>query len=410
MTTLQQWLAIVGKIHGKDIDMGLERVKTVAEKMNLLHWGCPVILVGGTNGKGSTTSLLETIYVQAGYKTGCVTSPDLLRYNERIRVNGVEASDEIICEAFAAIETQRDAITITFFEFNVLAALYIFKQQPLDVLILEIGMGGRLDACNIIEPDLSIITTIALDHMDYLGDTREKIAVEKAGILRNNKPAVIGELNPPSTLLDYIRTHNLDAVFNKQDFNWIEHETDWQWQSNNTHYTQLPKPKILLQNASTVLAAIEKLQAKLPVTLDAIKQALKIIAIPGRFEIHNSFGKTIIFDVAHNPESCGALAYNLKKHYPNTRFSAVFSMLKGKDIMDSLNQLKPLISEWHIAALPHERGLDLSSLEEVFKKQDLKKYRCYSSIETAYESALKTSDNIVIFGSFVTVASIKRVI
>lgn len=406
--TLQEWLNAVGKIHSKEIDMGLDRVQAVAEKMDLLHWDCPVILVAGTNGKGSTTTFLETVYSQAGYQTGCVTSPDLLRYNERIRINREEARDEMICEAFADIEKQRGPITISFFEINILAALYIFKRYKLDVLILEIGMGGRLDACNIVEPDLSIITTISLDHMEFLGDTREKIALEKAGILRRNKPAVIGELSPPITLLDYIKEHDVPAVFIKQDFDWKEQKDDWEWKSKQSHYTHLPKPNILLQNASTALAAIEQLQTRLPVTLELIKQALKIVFIHGRFEVHQQIAKTIIFDVAHNPESCEALAYNLSKHYPGARFSAVFSMLKGKDILDSLTPMNPLIADWHIAPLQHERGSDLASLEQAFQKQAIKNYQTYATIEEAYDAASRHPNPTVIFGSFVTVANIKR--
>lgn len=407
MKTLQEWLNFVGKIHGKEIDMGLERVSAVAKKMNLLEWHCPIILVAGTNGKGSTTSLLETIYVQAGYRVGCVTSPDLLHYNERIRINQQEATDAMICEAFAAIEAQREAVTITFFEINVLTALYIFKKTELDLLVLEIGMGGRLDACNILEPDLSVITTISLDHMEYLGDTREKIALEKAGILRKNKPAVIGELSPPKTLIDYIQTHHVPAACINKDFSWIEHEADWEWRSAKTHYTHLPKPNILLQNATTALAAIERLDTKLPVTLSAIKKGLESVFIPGRFEVHEDAGKTIIFDVAHNPESCEALAYNLKKHFPSIKFSAVFSMLKNKDISASISPLEPLIDHWHIAGLQHERGLDAVSLEQFFKTQHLKNYTIYESIEEAFETAMKDSDAVVVFGSFVTVAAIK---
>ena len=218
MKSLNDWLESVGNIHSKAIDMGLERVSTVAKQMGLTSFKCPVITVAGTNGKGSVVTVLEHTYHMAGYQTGSLTSPDLLYYNERVKINAKPVSDEALCHAFAAIEAQRGDTTLTFFEFNVLVALYCFQQQSLDVIILEVGMGGRLDATNIINTDLAVITSIGLDHMEFLGDTREVIALEKAGICRQGKPAVIGDLDPPQSLLNHLNDNNIKSSIINQDF------------------------------------------------------------------------------------------------------------------------------------------------------------------------------------------------
>lgn len=406
MKTLQEWLKTAGNIHAKKIDLGLDRVQAVAKKMDLLNWHCPVITVGGTNGKGSTVTLLETLYHTAGYKTGALTSPDLLRYNERIRINRVEATDNAICQAFTAVEEARGKITLSFFEFNLLVALVLFKAADLDVIMLEVGLGGRLDACNIINPDLAVITSIALDHMEFLGNTREAIATEKAGIFRQGKPAIIGELSPPKTLINAAETLSVKASYINKDFNHSASDQHWSWASKSTRYLHLPKPKILYQNAATALAAAEALQEQLPIKKAAIQKALETTALPGRFEVIHHQKKYFIFDVAHNPAACEVLAKNLKKHFDKVEFTAVFSMLSSKEILPCIQHMKPFIGDWHVAELKHERATSLDALKAA--THNLHRLHVHKTIENAAEEASKTANHLLIFGSFVTVANIKR--
>lgn len=408
MKSLTEWLNTVGSTHNKVIDMGLERTHAVAEKMQLLHWDATIITVAGTNGKGSTVSLLEKIYGEAGFQVGALTSPDLMRYNERVKINGEEASDQMLCQAFAEVEKARGSITLTFFEFNVLVALYLFKQKTLDIILLEVGMGGRLDATNVIDPNLAIITSIGLDHMEFLGDNREAIAREKAGILRNNIPAVIADLNPPKSLQQIITEKQVKAKFILRDFNFADNNNSWSWQSSDTKHETLPKPALLLQNCASALMAIELLQADLPVLTAAIRTALQQISLPGRFEKIELAGKTVIFDVAHNVDSCRALKMNCQQHLSTQNISAVFSILKNKDISGCLEAVKDQFNEWHIAPLEHERGCDAMTLESHFKKANIKNYKLHNNIEAAFKQALQSNANtIVVFGSFVTVAKVK---
>src|SRR3990167_5369527 len=252
-STLSEWLAFISSIHTTEMDLSLERVTQVAERLSLLSPSCPVIMVGGTNGKGSTVRGLESIYTEAGYKVGVFTSPFLFRFNEQIRIQEQEAKDDEICSAFAEINESRGAITLTPFEFHTLAALAIFKRHNLDLWVLEVGLGGRLDAVNIIGADVAIVTTVAIDHTDYLGDDREDIGWEKAGIFQANKPAICGDFNPPNALIAYAKKIGAQSFYQGTDFRYVEGTSNWSWQWQDKIYNDLPLAMLATQNMSTVL-------------------------------------------------------------------------------------------------------------------------------------------------------------
>src|SRR3989338_10167387 len=285
LNTLEDWLGYLYTLHNKEIDLGLGRVKEVARRLDLLTSNCPTIIVGGTNGKGSTVKGLEAIYQKANYRVCAFTTPFLMKHNEQVRVCGQLANDSEFCSAFEKINQARGDITLTIFEFNTLAVLLIFKNNSLDVLILEVGLGGRLDAVNIIDADVSIVTSIALDHTDRLGDTREKIAFEKAGIFRSNQPAICGDTDPPNSLVDYANQLNAPLYCQNNHFTYYETGNHWTWQFGTTNYRNLPLTSLYLQNMSTALAAITLLQSILPVDENSIRSGLNDVALIGRCEV-----------------------------------------------------------------------------------------------------------------------------
>ena len=292
---INQWVLWVGSLHGKEMDLSLERVQAAAMKLNLLDPKPPIITVAGTNGKGSCVRGLEAIYRQAGYKTGAFTSPQLLRINELIRINGLEIDDNSLCKAFEKIAPICNEVPLTLFEFNTLAAFIIFNEAELDVWILEVGLGGRYDAVNVMDADLAIIASIDLDHMEWLGDTREKIALEKAGIFRSGKPAVCGDFNPPHTLLEYAHQNQVPLYCQNKDFLFNKNQSGWSWSYQDKVLRDLPLPQLALQNMSTVLMAIALMQERLPVDEHSIRCALQEVQLTGRIQIstwryHDYFG------------------------------------------------------------------------------------------------------------------------
>lgn len=409
LSTVSDWLAYIGKLHPKEMDLGLDRVKKVAERLGVLKPECPVIIVGGTNGKGSTVFGLESIYHAAHYQTGVFSSPFLFVYNEEIRINGIPISDQRLCEAFAKVEAARNEITLTFFEFGTLAALVLFQQQPLDIWILEVGLGGRLDAVNIIDADLAVITSIGIDHVEWLGDTREKIGKEKSGIFRSHHPVVCGDEQPPATIVDAAK--NLQSPFYQRgkDFAYQQTNSTWSFTNNDLHYENLPKNNLLMQNMAVVLQTIHLLQPGLPVTREAIDQGLKNINLPGRIQIIP--GKiTEIFDVSHNPAAIIELAKKLDELSCTGKTRAVFSMLEDKDMESSIRIIKNKIDEWLIAPLQPKRAASTEKLKNSFQNEScMDNMAIFQSIEQAYQQALKVSqsgDRIIIFGSFYTVAEV----
>lgn len=407
-TSLAQWLAWISSIHPKEIALGLERVKEVSQRLAFKRPSCPVIIVGGTNGKGSCVATLEKIYSSQGYRTGVFTSPILFRHNELVRIQGKEVEDHFFCEAYLRIEEARKQSSLTPFEYHTLAALDIFSRHDLDVWILEVGLGGRLDAVNILDADLAIVSSIGIDHVDWLGNTREEIGREKAGIFRSGCPVVCGDFDPPFSLREQAAKLSAPFYCQGQDFTYSLEETCWSWQGNTSAYSHLPFSKLACQNISTVLMGIELLQSRLPVREESVYQGIKMVSLPGRIEIIPG-AITEIRDVAHNPAAMMFLAERLKKISPSGRRRAVFSMLADKDLAGSLKEIKNLIDEWHVAPLAVKRGAGLEILREAFEVEGISGVQFYASVADAYQGARKVAiekDQVLVFGSFHTVAEV----
>lgn len=405
--TLKSWLEWIQTLSPMTIDLSLDRVRTVAERLKFLQSNCPVMTVAGTNGKGSTVAFAEQVYLYQGYRVGIFNSPILFHHNETVRIQGKEVSDEDFCTAFETVEAVREGVLLTPFEFNTLAALEILHRAKLDVWILEVGLGGRLDAVNVVDADVAVITTIGLDHTEYLGDTREKIALEKAGIFRAHHPAVCGDLEPPHSLIDYAKKLSTPLYCSQKDFHFSVTGNHWQWQCQQTLYQQLPLPQLALQNVATSLMSIELLQNKLPVHRDAIVNALTNATLPGRMQIISK-QPTIMLDVAHNPPAATFLAAELATLKPQKKITAIFSMLQDKDILQTILAMKDIVDEWHIAALSTSRACRLEDLQRIFAMAKIVNVHSYSTIEQACQQVIqrvKKNDVVIIFGSFHTVAN-----
>ncbi|QMT32997.1 bifunctional tetrahydrofolate synthase/dihydrofolate synthase [Conchiformibius steedae DSM 2580] len=416
--TLEQWLAHLETAHSKGlIDMGLERIAQVRDAMHL-HPHCPVIAVAGTNGKGSVCAFLSKIYREAGYKTGTLTSPHLLRFNERIAVNCRPVSDSTIVAAFERIEAARGDVSLTYFEFNTLAAVDIFIREQVDVMILEVGLGGRLDAVNVFDADCAVVTAVDLDHQAYLGDNIEDIAFEKAGIFRTGKPAVCGHTPPPARLKAHARDIGAQLILAKQDFDHsVLDSLQWSFRfapagtglaPRKRH--ALPTPALRgscqIRNAACALAAVECLNERLPVDIGAIKRGLLTAENPGRFQVLPG-RPLVVLDVAHNPHAARALRQNLIALPYAARRIAVFAMLADKDIDTVLDILKDQFDEWYIAPLNVPRAIGLPELVAKMNAQGIICHTSFPDIATACRAALSgaaENDRIVVFGSFHTVA------
>lgn len=423
--TLTDWLAHLEGLHPKGqagIELGLERIRAVkAQLAQVQH--CPVITVGGTNGKGSTCAYLEKIIGKAGYKVGCYTSPHLLTYNERVRVNGLPASDAAFCAAFERVEAARleSGVALTYFEFGTLAAWEVFAAAGVEAAVLEVGLGGRLDAVNAYEPDVAIVTTVALDHTDWLGPDRESIGFEKAGIYRAGKPALCADPQPPQRLLDHAAAIGADLRLIGRDFGFelpkaeaAENRLQWRWWCRNGEqvsrrslaYPGLRGPTQLF-NATVALAALEAISDKLPVTMQAIRPGLIETELAGRFQVVP--GKpAIVLDVGHNPQAIKVLADNLSTMGFFDRTHAVVGMLADKDIAGALAALRGRVDVWHAATLGGPRGTTADTLATIIAAGELGgEVVCHQSATAAMQAAkglAAESDRIVVFGSFYTVA------
>jgi dihydrofolate synthase/folylpolyglutamate synthase len=402
---LADWLHYLEQLHPRTIELGLERVNAVAQTLSLKPFPYPVITVAGTNGKGSCVCFLETILRAAGYRVGAYTSPHLLRFNERIRINGEEIDDASLCEAFQKIESSRTHISLTFFEFTTLAALLIFRQASLDILILEVGLGGRLDAVNWIDADIAVITTIDLDHTDWLGHDRETIGREKAGILRPGKPAVFGDTTPVHSIQQI--AHQLSSKLHclNRDFYYEPTPNGWHWHSLHKIRRNLPPLHLEMQNAASALMVLSLLQTQLPISETAIQQGLQQAKLPGRWQ-RLLLPITCIADVAHNPHAARWLARRLQQAPCRGRTLAVVGMLADKDIKNTLAPLVDSIDAWYVGSLNVPRGASAQILAETLRLLTNKICYNYSSIELALQQAINTceiNDRILIFGSFHTV-------
>lgn len=407
MQNLTEWLGWIKSIKLNEIDLTLERVSEVLQR---LQYSCRshVITVAGTNGKGSTVKALETIYLEAGLSVGAFTSPYLLQYNEQIRINGISCSDERICEAFAEVKAHSENIHLTPFEFGTLAALCVFSKHPLDLIVLEVGLGGRLDAVNAVDADVSIVTTIDIDHVDWLGATKEAIGREKAGIFRQNCPAICGDFDPPKSLIQYANDIGAPLFCQNVQFGFKEKDTGWDWWSENKQLENLPLSQLNTQNLSTALMGVQLLQKSLPVPDNVIRSALKKVTLTGRIEIIPG-DTTQIFDVSHNPHAVALLANYLLKNPISGKTYAVFSMLADKDIFGTIDVIAKHIDYWHIAPLPVPRGVLSEELKLIFQNMRITHWKLHESVSLAYESsvdAAKKNDRIVVFGSFHTVGEV----
>lgn len=416
--SLPQWLAWQEKLHFTEIDPGLTRIGAVWQRLSA-NKPLPfkVVTVAGTNGKGSSVALLTAILRAAGYKTGSYTSPHLLRYNERISINGVPASDLQICHAFAQIDAARKDISLTYFEFATLAAAIIFSEQHIDIAILEVGMGGRLDAVNLFDADLAMITPIDLDHMQWLGDNREKIGVEKAGILRSGRSLVCSESRPPQSVLTAAQNLNVPAFIADRDFQFQVVDDHWQWQSAQQEYSALPMPALhgsyQLQNCAAVLMALQLLakQGMLNIDESAIRDGLQNVQLNGRFQILTGPVQRIL-DVTHNQQGAENLAKVLKETPCQGQTLAVVAMLRDKDSSAVFTALACSVDHWCLGGLTGDRGQSAemlaSSLQNAVPDAKL---TTQETVEQAYHRAMQNAqagDRLLIFGSFHTVEAVMR--
>lgn len=408
---LSKWLEIIKSTHALEMDLSLERVKEVAHRLKIRRTTFPwVITVAGTNGKGSCVAILEAIYRAEGYKVGAFTSPILFKYNEYVRLQGVESGDDEWCHAFELIERARGEITLTAFEFTALAAFLILEEKNLDLWILEVGLGGRYDAVNIIDTNLAIITSIGIDHVEYLGDTLEKIGYEKAGIFRKGVPVVYGDKNPPSSVVDYANTLQCPLYIQGVHFDYEKEKTAWTWKSATSEFLNLPLSALSLQNNSTSLMAVELMQQCLPVSKINIEKAIAKVNLIGRIQIMPG-EITHIFDVSHNVDSVKHLSRWLSENQIEGKTYAVFSMLKDKEIAECLPVIKHFIDRWFVGSLACERGSTIDRLSKEFSQAHIRQTLFFEGIEKAYHHAVtdaKMGDRIVIFGSFHTVAAILK--
>ncbi len=414
MKTLQDWLDWCEQLHPVTIDMGLDRVKTVADRM-ALRFDCPVITVAGTNGKGSTCAMLEAILLQAGYRTGVYTSPHLVHFEERCRLHGESASAQALAEAFAAVEAVRGDVSLTYFEFSTLAILHLMAHANLDVAILEVGLGGRLDAVNIIDADCAVITSIDIDHTAILGKDRERIGFEKAGIMRPGRPVIVSDPVPPQSVLDHAVAVGAELWRFGQDFIVSGDKQQWALAGRGRRYSGMAYPALRganqLLNASGVLAALDALRQRIPVTAQAVRNGLAMVELPGRFQI--SPGEPVlVLDVAHNPHSVAALAENLDAmgFYPTTH--AVLGAMADKDLLTMLQRVNPLIDRWYFTDLPLPRAASALDLQQAWQAQNTRKDAVCSvhpdpmaALQTAIQAA-DPADRIVVFGSFYTVGGV----
>jgi len=425
MNTLSDWLAHCERLHPKTIDMGLDRVRAVAVRMGL-EFACPVITVAGTNGKGSTCAMLEAILLEAGYRTGLYTSPHLVHFEERCRVRGDIVQADALVASFAVVELARqqggEPISLTYFEFTTLAILHLLAASTLDVVILEVGLGGRLDAVNLIDTDCAVITSIDLDHTELLGNDREKIGFEKAGIMRAGKPVVVSDPVPPQSVSDHAAAVGADLWRLGRDFNFSGDKQQWRFATSAERgarrYAGMAYPALRganqLVNAAGVLAALAALRGRLPVTAQAVRVGLSQVELPGRFQIVPG-QPTLVLDVAHNPHSVAALAANLDAmgFYPCTH--AIFGVMADKDLAAMLDRIAPLIDRWYCTDLPLARAAKAADLVSQLRASPAGRgglatafFACESPAQ-ALQQAVKAADpadRIVVFGSFHTVGGV----
>ncbi|CAM2906236.1 bifunctional tetrahydrofolate synthase/dihydrofolate synthase [Vibrio neptunius] len=402
-SSLAMWLDYLTNIHTSAIDLGLDRVKAVAEKTNLVKPAPTVITVAGTNGKGSTCALMEAILLDAGYSVGVYSSPHLIRYNERVRINGQDLADEKHTEAFDFIEKQRGDISLSFFEYGTLAALRLFQTEKVDVVLLEVGLGGRLDATNVVDHDVSIITSLAIDHVDWLGDDINVIGFEKAGIYRTGKPAICGQPKAPSTVAAHADDIGAELFQVEIQYNYqLVSENTWRWTHGSYELDELPVPGLPLQNAATALMALAT--SHLDISDINIVKGLKEAKLPGRMQVVST-DPIVILDVAHNPHSAEYLVERVQQKFSSKNIHAVVAMLHDKDIKTTLEAISPVVSQWYPASLQGPRA---ASADELCKFLPEGNERFATPVD-AFKAAMTSvgaEDVILVVGSFHTVGEV----
>jgi dihydrofolate synthase/folylpolyglutamate synthase len=417
---LSQWLNKIQALHPHEIEFGLERIRAVADRLGIKKPSGLVISIGGTNGKGSTVAMLDAVLTASGYRVCTYTSPHLLLYNERIRVFGQCASDETICRSFARIEAALGGTSLTYFEFSTLAALLIFAESKPDVVLLEVGLGGRLDAVNMVDPDLTIVTSIGLDHQEWLGDTRELIGQEKAGIFRKHVPVICGDPDPPASLLAAAKNIDAPIFVQGKDFGFIEHSDHWHWwgrgkDDDDLQMSDLPRPALDLLNAAGVIQAL--LLAPILLTDSAVAKGLDGLELQGRYQLLQDPLRKIMCraDVAHNPHAASMLAEKVfaarQQMVPKSKVRAVLAMMADKDHAGFYRALESVVDIWYIAAFAESRCQDASKLSHTLRQLGARVEGMFPSVAAAWIQACDDADQddlILVTGSFVTVADCMR--
>ena len=407
--SLTDWLDWQETLHPDPIDLGLERVGEVAGRLGLLSTRIPVVSVAGTNGKGSSVAILDAIYRTGGYRTGVYTSPHLLRYHERICIDGHPVNDTSLCAAFERIDRAREGISLTYFEFGTLAALDIFSLEKPDILLLEVGMGGRLDAVNIIDADVALVTAIGLDHCQWLGSDRETVGREKAGIFRSGRPAVCSDPHPPDSLRQVAQSIGADWMAPGERYSYKQSGDGWSWQGGDKNHATLPWPSLAgkhqLDNAAGVIMVIESLQAVCPVSRQAIVDGLRAVTLPGRCQVIPGRVAQVL-DVAHNLESARQLAGFLTDNPVAGKTWLVLGMLADKNVAGFAAALSSCVDQWCLAGLADKRGLSAGELEALIDRTgQMQSFTDVAAALAHVERHTDSDDRVVVTGSFLTVAA-----
>jgi dihydrofolate synthase/folylpolyglutamate synthase len=412
--TLDAWLAHCERLHPKAIDLTLARVQAVRDRLEL-RFDVPVVSVAGTNGKGSSCAMLESIALNAGWRVGLYIKPHLVHFEERCRIGGRSVAAHALLPHFEAVEQARAGAALTYFEFTTLAILRALSQAEVDLVILEVGLGGRLDAVNAIDADCALITSIAIDHTEYLGDDREAIGHEKAGIMRPGRPVIVSDPQPPRSVLDHAQRIGAPLWLAGRDFGHTGDRQQWSWHGRRRRYSSLAYPALRganqLLNASGVLAVFEALHERLPIPAQAVRTGLALVALPGRFQIVPG-QPTLVLDVAHNPQSVGVLAVNLDQmgYYPRT--FAVFGAMRDKDLAGVLAPVRPLVDAWHVTDLPTPRAATAQELSALVGagggEVSVQSHATPADALRAALAAADPADRIVVFGSFYTVGGVLK--
>ena len=423
-SSLESWLQYISSVHPREIELGLERSQRVAANLSLGKPAPLVVTVAGTNGKGSCVATMEAILQEAGYKTGCYTSPHIHVFNERIRINATNVTDAPLISAFAAIDEARDGETLSYFEFATLAGLYLLRENNVDVALLEVGLGGRLDAVNIVDADIAVISSIGIDHTDWLGNDIESIAVEKAGIMRPKIPTIFGGEQPPNAIINRAQELGSPLIISGQNFHVEQNvaNTSWRWRGQNREaepidWSDLPIPSLMLSNVAASLQALKLLP--ISIEIEAVVAALAELALAGRFDKRRDLGngRTVIFDVAHNPDAMRQLAIRLHSYKAENqgagRIAAVLAVMADKDVLGMITALEYCVDIWYIAQVDEARSMAAYEVAQSMKNLGIASNQGlilqFDSVESAYRAACdqtEAEDAVLVTGSFLTVAAV----